>query len=71
MLDDLRNSAASQPFEEDLPPEKPEVRRALRPSRSPFLGMTAKQRFIIALMLFLMVLVLGTFCLVVTNKMAF
>lgn len=71
MLDDLRNSAATQPFEEDLPPEKPEVHRTLRPSRSPFLGMTAKQRFIIALMLFLMVLVLGTFCLVVTGKMAF
>ncbi len=70
MLDDLRNSAASQPFEEDLPPEKPEVRRTLRRSRGPLFGMTAKQRFIIALMLFLMVLVLGTFCLVVTGKMA-
>ncbi len=70
MLDDLRNSAASQPFEEDLPPEKPEVRRSLRRSRGPLLGMTPKQRFIIALMLFLMVLVLGTFCLVVTGKMA-
>lgn len=70
MLDDLRNSAASQPFEEDLPPEKPEVHRTLRRSHGPFLGMTPKQRFIIALMLFLMVLVLGTFCLLVTNKMA-
>lgn len=71
MLDDLRNSAASQPFEEDLPPEKPEVRRTLRRSRGSFLGMTAKQRFIIALMLFLMVVVLSTFCLLVTNKIAF
>jgi len=71
MLDDLRNSAASQPFEEDLPPETPEVRRTLRRSRGPFLGMTAKQRFVILLMLFLMVLVLSTFCLLVTGKIAF
>jgi len=71
MLDDLRNSAASQPFEEDLPPEKPEVRRSFRRSTGPFLGMTAKQRFVIALLLFLMVLVLGTFCLVVTGKIVF
>lgn len=71
MLDDLRNSAASQPFEEDLPPEMPEVHRTLRRSRGPFLGMTAKQRFVILLMLFMMVLVLSTFCLLVTGKIAF
>jgi hypothetical protein len=71
MLDDLRNSATSQPFEEDLPPEQPEVRRSIRRSGGPFLGMTAKQRFVIALLLFLMVLVLGTFCLVVTQKIVF
>lgn len=33
-----------------------------------FLGMTPAQRFVIALMLFLMVLISGAFCLLVTEK---
>jgi hypothetical protein len=69
MLDDLRNSAVQQQEEEELPP----VRPPKAPSRpqGPFLGMTAPQRFLLALMLFLMVLVLGTFFLVLTERLVF
>jgi hypothetical protein len=69
MLDDLRNSAGSSFFEEDpldSQPEKPE-----RPKRhGEFLGMTAPQRFIISLFLFLMVAILGTFILIVFQKVS-
>ncbi len=67
MLDDLRN-LASQPVEEE-PPE-PQETRPSRPPESNFLGMTAAQRFVVALLLFLMVVILGTLFLVVTNKVA-
>jgi len=36
--------------------------------RANFLGMTAPQRFVIALMLLMMTCILGTFCLLVTEK---
>jgi hypothetical protein len=39
-----------------------------KPSQARFLGMTAPQRFVIAVILFLMVCVLGAFCLVLTGK---
>lgn len=61
MLDDLRNSATIQ---EEPPAEKPRRDR----ESGEFLGMTSAQRFIIVLLLFLMVCVLGTFCLVVTGR---
>jgi hypothetical protein len=69
MLGDLRKSA-SDSFKEDEenPSMQHEVIR-LRPRLSePFLGMTAQQRFVIALMLFLMVSVLGALFLVVTER---
>ena len=65
MLDDFRN-LASQPAEQEPSGEKHE-----EPRKSPeknFLGMTAAQRFVVALLLFLMVLILGTLFLVVTDK---
>jgi hypothetical protein len=67
MLDDLRN-LASQPMDEE-PPEPPET----QPHKSPeshFLGMNAAQRFVVAFLLFLMVVILGTLFLVVTEKVA-
>ncbi len=66
MLDDLRN-LASQPVEE--PPE-PNETRPVRAKESHFLGMTAAQRFVVALLLFVMVVLLGTLFLVVTDKVA-
>jgi len=68
MLDDLRNT----PFIDDEEPQEDrpeEVRK--RPSRrkkGPFLGMTAPQRFLVVLMLFFMVCVLGSFALILTEK---
>jgi hypothetical protein len=70
MLDNLRESASQSPFfqEEQAPPEKPPSRLRRRRSYGPFLGMTPLQRFVVALMLFLMTCMLGTLCLLVTEK---
>lgn len=68
MFEDLRNSA-SQSFIEEIPPEEEEaapVRKQVQ--RGPFLGMTAPQRFIIALLLFFMVCIMGAFCLLLTES---
>ncbi len=68
MLDDLRNSASSSYEEEPSPQEAPEHRQRRR-AQGEFMGMTAVQRFVIALLLFLMTCVLASFCLVITEKM--
>jgi len=75
MLDDLRNSASkSFQEEEDDPKQAPaprhEVIRLQKPQgeRRPFLGMTAPQRFVVALLLFMMVLVMGVLVLVAMEK---
>lgn len=67
MFDNLRDESSQSPFfnEEDRSNEaKP---RFVMPGEN-FLGMTPVQRFIVALMLFLMVCVTGTFFLLVTEK---
>ena len=70
MLDDLRNTANQEPPEENKPPLLGEeyAIRIPRNTRREFLGMTAPQRFILAIMILLMILVLSTFCLVATGK---
>ena len=73
MLDDLRNSA-SRSFQEDeepqQQPQKPRETIRIRQDRNrqPFLGMTPEQRFMLALLLFMMVSVMGALLLVVTEK---
>ncbi len=64
MLDDLREQADSALFIDDETEEfaEEEVGERL------FLGMTAVQRFVIATMLLLMVCILGTFCLLITER---
>jgi hypothetical protein len=71
MLDDLRNSST---FIDD-DDEEPTAEEGYATSRSyrkqqkeTFLGMTAQQRFIISLMLFMMVCVLGAFALVLSGS---
>jgi hypothetical protein len=66
MLDDLRNSATGTsdplsppPFQED---------KSIRRRRQLFLGMTPIQRFIVALLLFIMTCIVGVGCLVMTGK---
>jgi hypothetical protein len=64
MLDNLRDEASfveEEPAAEELP------KKPVKSSR-PFLGMTPAQRFVIALLLFLMTCLLGTFCLLVTER---
>lgn len=75
MLDDLRNSASKsfQEEEEDpnqAPAPRHEVIRLQKPrgERAPFLGMTAQQRFVVALLLFMMVSVMGVLVLVAAEK---
>ncbi len=69
MLDDLREQADDAAFLEDeddffdLDYDSP--------AQTLFLGMTPVQRFIIAVMVMMMVCILSTFCLLVTEKIAF
>ncbi len=64
MLDDLRDSISTP---EEEPPKSPVPARPAR-EKGNFLGMTAKQRFVIALLLLLMVCVLGAFALLAFEK---
>ncbi|HNR03169.1 MAG TPA: hypothetical protein PKK59_11605 [Anaerolineaceae bacterium] len=67
MLDDLRNSVNSAYEEEQMEEERiRDGRYAIE--RRPFLGMTAFQRFIISLVFFLMVAIIGIFLLIVFQK---
>jgi len=68
MLDDLRNSSSF--IDEDEPAEEEVVRNRSKRGQSTgrFLGMTAQQRFILSLLLFLMVCVLGSFALVLSGS---
>ncbi|MBI9045151.1 MAG: hypothetical protein JEZ06_11740 [Anaerolineaceae bacterium] len=73
MLDDFRSSSSSS-FEDDFSLEddfeislESEIAGS-PPPRSGFLGMTAPQRFIIAVMLLACICVLGGFCLILTEK---
>jgi hypothetical protein len=70
MLDDLRSSASTFIEEEENAPVfvEPLPVQPKAPDQL-FLGMTAPQRFVLSLMLFLMVSVLGLLLLVITDKM--
>ncbi len=71
MLDDLRNDANSSYDETpDLLQDENDLAQLSRPRRTrpPFLGMSPAQRFLLAMLLFLMVCVLGAFCLIVFEK---
>ncbi len=73
MLDDLRNSAEKSYQEEEeeavAAPEHEVIRlRESHRESKPFLGMTPQQRFVVALLLFLMVAVMGALLLVATEK---
>jgi hypothetical protein len=63
MLDDIREQADGDYFLEDddddfVPPPPP---------KRHFLGMTPGQRFVIAIMLFIITCILSSFCLLVTE----
>ncbi len=71
MLEDFRKSASNS-FQEEEPDQSPKQHEVLRIQSSeappPMMGMTPPQRFVIAMMLFLMVSVLGALILVVGEK---
>ena len=73
MLDNLRDQASFQEEEEPLnpnAPKPPKPRKQRKPRRSfdQITGMTAKQRFALAVMLSIMVCLLGTMLLLVSGK---
>ncbi len=82
MFDNLREQADnsafdSTPFYEDearfeevQPVAKPAPRRGLAPSNGRFLGMTAGQRLILAIMLFFAVCSLGAMFLLVAGRIS-
>ena len=67
MLDDLRNSVNTA-YEEELAEEERVIEEKQNRVRKPFLGLTALQRFILSLIFFLMVAILGIALLVVAQK---
>lgn len=72
MLDDLRNSSAfiddEEPQDSVSEQSMPQRRPTRKHQKATFLGLTAQQRFIISLMLFFMVCLLGAFALVVSGS---
>ncbi len=69
MLDDLRNSTSSFIEEEEITPEEVVIRKRRPPrQQNQFLGMSAPQRFLIALMLLVMTCICGVFALLIFEK---
>ena len=65
MLDDLRGDADF--FNEEEPEAESQGAAAAAPAQSQFLGMTPVQRFVIAFLFLMMVCILGTFFLLITD----
>ena len=65
MFEDFRKQMGDAPLQDD--PKKNLLEGSTRPTGH-FLGMTAVQRFFIAIMLLMMVIILGTLFLLVTSK---
>ncbi len=67
MLDEFRKQASESMSEEPPPETFDEAPQDVR-SRGKLFGMTPVQRFVIALILLILALLLGTFCLLITEK---
>jgi hypothetical protein len=71
MLDDLRNSSSfidEEDNQKTAEAQNTTLRTEYHQEKSSFLGMTAQQRFILSLILFIMVFILGVFALVVSGS---
>ena len=69
MLDDLREQAGDADFFVEEEESSGFSYEELQASREPqFLGMTPSQRFVIAMMILIMTCILGTFFLLITEK---
>jgi hypothetical protein len=75
MFDGLRKDASDTTgFEESpefFPEDKPAAPVRRRRKSGKFLGMTAPQRFLIAVMLMIAVCTLGAMCMLISGKFAF
>lgn len=73
MFDNLREDAASSSMYDEEAKFQPAAgtQSSSKPRSSRFLGMTAPQRFVIALMLMMAVCSLGAMFLLVTNRIGF
>ena len=69
MLDDLRNSAKDSYLEEE-PVIQQKVPKPFKEEPKLIFGMTAPQRFIVAIFVLLMVIILGLFILIMFQKIA-
>ncbi len=69
MLDDLREQAGDMDFFAD-DEESYDYNEIPTASPTLFMGMTPVQRFIIAVLVMFMTCIMGTFCLLVTEKIA-
>ena len=69
-LDNLRERSAASPFDEEVSTLEDESKSRRGGSGRPFLGMTAAQRFVLALMLLLNVAVLGCLCSLATGNLS-
>jgi hypothetical protein len=68
MLDEFRNSAASFIEDEEEPLAEKPARRRFALKGGKMLGMTAPQRFLVSLLLFMVTTVFGALILLVTNR---
>jgi hypothetical protein len=68
MLDDLRNAAIQEEPQDESAVSAARPSRNRRPGKQ-FLGMTAPQRFIIAVMILLLLIVFSVMCLMVTGRL--
>ncbi len=67
MLDDFRNTNEEPQYEETVQSRDLPAYEA-KPAPSRFLGMSPFQRFIIVFLVFMLTCVLGSFCLLVTER---
>lgn len=67
MLDDLRNSV-DPTYDDDLADEERLLEQKRNRTRKSFLGMTPMQRFILSVILFLMVAIIGIILLIIMQR---
>jgi len=67
MFDDLRESARES-YEDELTLLKETPPKAIKKPSSRFLGLSAPQRFVLVTILFFMTCLVGSLCLLVTEK---
>jgi hypothetical protein len=68
MFDNLRDLSEGQPAPKAAPAPAPAVEEYRPPGSGRMFGMTGGQRLVIAILLFFAVLLLGTMCLLVTQR---